>query len=199
MGWSIKKPFGSKKSIFNQVLTPVKAAVTIVPLAAVSAVAPKAAASINEKMNLVGKEELNDATVAAKIVGPILGGAVLGAVVASSATAASVAEAAKKAQELKDKAEAEAKKLKESEAAKMLEDAAKKNAELQAAAKAAAQKPEEAIAAQVFKAPEDGHDAIGPAAIKTAAQNAEPATDARATATDPITAFFNWVFSIIGL
>lgn len=106
MGWSIKKPFGKKKSIFNQIINVHKAAVVAVATAPVALVSPATYKDILVKNDLMGEKEAGLAVVGAKIGTSIAGGAIIGGLVASNETAAAVKAAAEKAEALKKETEA---------------------------------------------------------------------------------------------
>lgn len=96
MGWSIKKPFGGKKSIFNQV-TRVTGLGTIAAVTAQTLSLKTVASSINANSGLLSQKQLTTVGGAAQIVGAaIVGGAViggLGTTTASTTTATGATQA----------------------------------------------------------------------------------------------------------
>lgn len=85
MGWSIKKPFGGKKSVFNQVAR-VTGAGTIAALTAQTLSLKTAASSINKNSGLLTEKQLDRVGGQAQIVGATLaGGALLNSIAGAPA------------------------------------------------------------------------------------------------------------------
>lgn len=131
MGWSIKKPFGSKKSIFNQAFSVAKAIFVAPTIGAVSLVSKDAAANLNEQVDAFGQKELLYVEAGAKIGAGVIGGALLTPAIAAIG-GTEVAADLKKAKEEADKileqkkaVEAEAKRLSELAAVKAAAEALK--------------------------------------------------------------------------
>lgn len=181
MGWSIKKPFGSKKSVFNQVLNVQKAAVAAVVAAPVAAVAPKTYQDILVKNDLMGKEEAAKATVASQVAVAALGATAIAAVAAESAAVAAAAKVAQEAKEAKEKAD----KLKEE--AEALEKAAKAAIPQPPAPLRPAVAP--AVVAPLFK----DNSPIAPAATTSAPETIQAAASGETRDLDFLERFFAWL------
>jgi len=88
MGWSIKKPFGGKKSIFNQVAK-VTGVGTIAALSAQTLGLKTAASSINENAGMLSEKKLDSWGKTGQIVGAtIAGGYLLGSLAPAAQPAA---------------------------------------------------------------------------------------------------------------